>query len=317
MSTLSKRLIGLLIGILCLILIIAYALRSDDIQKTQGSSSLLWEIYYQDQQVGTLFGTIHVGTNTTVIPPKAQAALDQSDVLVTEIPLLYPSNQEKLAAEGKVISEIFPPTKVPLVQRVDQPTFERLSAYFEKRGVPERIYTHLNAKMILTMIMLDIAWLYPQYGMEVLIAKSVKDRDIENIALESMHQSLSIYSDALGELAGPMINAILQKMDVYQGAIQDLYKAYEKNDITRLLAVTKEMDEAMVMPGYIDQLQKFNTSMLNDRNESWVKILMPLLKEKGAAQQYFIAVGALHLFEEEGLVDLLEREGFVLRPVVY
>lgn len=318
MNRLSKRMIALLISILAIVLIAGYALRSSD--STQGhdeSLSLLWEIYYQDQKVGTLFGTIHLGTNTSKIPQKAKEALALSDVLITEIQVLYPNTQDKLKAERQVVSELFPPSKTPLYQRVDQATFELLSAYFEKRGIPERIYSPLNTKAILTMMMLDITGLYPQYGMEALITKSVKDRDIENIPLESMKQSLSIYSDALGDLTVPMMSALLQEFEVYQATISDLYQAYEKNDVAKLLAVTKEMDEAMVIPEYSEQLQKFNTLMLNDRNVSWMEILTPLLKEVGITQQYFIAVGALHLFEEGGLVDLLEREGFTLKPVAY
>jgi hypothetical protein len=53
------------------------------------------------------------------------------------------------------------------------------------------------------------------------------------------------------------------------------------------------------------------TALLDDRNKDWVPKLKPLLAEGSA----FIAVGALHLPGEFGLIELLRQEGYSVRAV--
>ena len=51
--------------------------------------------------------------------------------------------------------------------------------------------------------------------------------------------------------------------------------------------------------------------LLNKRNENWVKQLKTIMKN----ETVFIAVGAGHLVGEKGLIALLRKEGYVLRPI--
>ncbi len=50
--------------------------------------------------------------------------------------------------------------------------------------------------------------------------------------------------------------------------------------------------------------------MLDDRNKKWMDQLPQLMKE----QQTFVAVGALHLAGENGLVSLLRSAGYTVTP---
>lgn len=311
---LSKRWVAV-IGIMILIAIIIVSVinRGGNTAK----ESLLWEIHYQDQQVGTLFGTIHLGTNTAKVPDRVAQSLAQSDILVTEVPVIYPSSQAKVRAEKQAMQIVFPATTIPLDQRVDRDTFERLKTYFEQRKIPAQIYNTLDTKVLLTLIMFDIPGLYSQYGMEVLLSRLVKDRDIENLALEGIAESLTIYNEALGDAATAMINFTLVELPQYQAMNLALYKAYSENNISALLEVVHQMDDAILSsPYYTAALTHFEEQLLEARNYNWVDMLIPLLKAD-KTEQYFIAVGALHLFGEEGLVELLTNAGFVLKAIDY
>ena len=62
---------------------------------------------------------------------------------------------------------------------------------------------------------------------------------------------------------------------------------------------------------------KFNTDekdqdiLLNRRNSNWVQQLIKILPKTNI----FIAVGAGHLVGEKGLISLLRKEGYTLRPL--
>ena len=52
--------------------------------------------------------------------------------------------------------------------------------------------------------------------------------------------------------------------------------------------------------------------LLDKRNVNWVKQLKTILPEKNI----FMAVGAGHLVGKMGLIELLKREGYTLRPIL-
>jgi uncharacterized protein YbaP (TraB family) len=60
-------------------------------------------------------------------------------------------------------------------------------------------------------------------------------------------------------------------------------------------------------PGFADS----KAVMLDNRNKNWVTQLRDILPQKNI----FIAVGAGHLVGENGLISLLKKEGYTLRPI--
>jgi hypothetical protein len=51
--------------------------------------------------------------------------------------------------------------------------------------------------------------------------------------------------------------------------------------------------------------------LLNDRNKNWVGQLKIIMKKNPV----FVAVGAGHLVGDEGVISLLKKEGYTLRPL--
>jgi hypothetical protein len=58
----------------------------------------------------------------------------------------------------------------------------------------------------------------------------------------------------------------------------------------------------------LDSANPLNGPMVTDRNRAWLPRIEPDLEQGGA----FVAVGALHMLGDEGLVSLLRRDGFVV-----
>jgi uncharacterized protein YbaP (TraB family) len=58
-------------------------------------------------------------------------------------------------------------------------------------------------------------------------------------------------------------------------------------------------------------LSKKEDEFLSKRNQNWV----PKIKESISSKKCFIAVGAGHLGGPNGLIRLLQKEGYTLTPV--
>lgn len=85
---------------------------------------------------------------------------------------------------------------------------------------------------------------------------------------------------------------------------QNIFKVYEEKG--KQLQKLNDLN-----PGDSLALEKLMKGLLTDRNYNWMKVIPGIIKEKSA----FIAVGAVHLGGEEGLINLLKKEGYTVEPI--
>jgi uncharacterized protein YbaP (TraB family) len=60
-----------------------------------------------------------------------------------------------------------------------------------------------------------------------------------------------------------------------------------------------------------DTRRYFTSKGIDERNQRMLARLLPMLRES----RVFVAVGALHLPGDQGLITLLRQEGYVLSPL--
>jgi uncharacterized protein YbaP (TraB family) len=85
--------------------------------------------------------------------------------------------------------------------------------------------------------------------------------------------------------------------------VATMLAAFQRQDLDELARLTQS--EEAGLEGYGDLL-------LNNRNRNWVEKFI----EISAKGSYLFAVGAGHLPGEAGVLNLLEKKGFKLRPLL-
>ena len=83
----------------------------------------------------------------------------------------------------------------------------------------------------------------------------------------------------------------------------EMMEAYNNQDLEKLDAFIKKGE---------DGLGQYENILLYNRNKNWVKKLKPIMSERSVT----IAVGAGHLPGDKGLIDLLRKEGYTVKPVM-
>ena len=87
--------------------------------------------------------------------------------------------------------------------------------------------------------------------------------------------------------------------------IETLNALYKAGEIDRLVKMAQEQGDPLAMaPEEYDR-------MVDDRNLAWAEQLPDLMQ----ARPCFIAVGAMHLGGEKGLIQLLKGKGYKVKPV--
>jgi uncharacterized protein YbaP (TraB family) len=85
---------------------------------------------------------------------------------------------------------------------------------------------------------------------------------------------------------------------------EDMIEAYKAQDIEKLGAFVKEDESG---------LGNYEDILIYNRNRNWVQKLKAVMPGKSLT----IAVGAGHLAGENGLIKLLRKEGYTVKPVKY
>ena len=122
--------------------------------------------------------------------------------------------------------------------------------------------------------------------------------------LESLDESFGYVIDSINytNQLNLLINSVKYDSVMY-GIAGNMYETYRVNDVKGLLAASNYYDQL------IDEIGKEYTT--DKRNILW----MPRLEKQLKNGNVFVAVGALHLSGEFGLINLLRAEGYQLTPL--
>ncbi|MGH8755818.1 MAG: TraB/GumN family protein, partial [Burkholderiales bacterium] len=121
--------------------------------------------------------------------------------------------------------------------------------------------------------------------------------------LESVEEQISVFDGLPMEVQVSLLKHTVDHRDLIPGMIEKSIQAYLKRDMGAMWEINKSMME--------DEADKnlneaFLQRVLYDRNKHMAGRMQPLLVEGGA----FIAVGALHLYGEKGVLSLLQSSGY-------
>lgn len=283
-------------------------------------TSFLWEINYQGENVGALFGTYHIGKIGTVLPEKVKEYLDKSDQLITENVIAFQS-QSDLAAQSLMFMGFFTSQKT-IDERFSPDVAKLLKEYLSKKGLPAAQQDKVTDLFLFMLIAIDIGPEYvAEYGMENLMTQYVtlnkNSSEFKNIGLEQLLESIKILQNAMSDNFPQDIEHYFEYRDVLNAHSREMFACYEHNDVKCLLNEMLIVEQVIPMTDKEKADAEIMMRKINeDRNHNWMPKLLPILKDKQSGYN-MVAVGGLHLFGKEGLIELLRKEGFELTPVLY
>ena len=123
----------------------------------------------------------------------------------------------------------------------------------------------------------------------------------KTIGLETVESQLALFDSLPISSQINLIMTELADLDNVEAHFNRLQENYLQNDV--------EAIHDVLMKELIDPY--FNLKFIDQRNVAWVKKIMPLT----ANQSVLFAVGAGHLGGENGLLNLLRKQGYSVKPI--
>ncbi|MCF2858894.1 TraB/GumN family protein [Pseudoalteromonas sp. SMS1] len=250
-----------------------------------------------------IFGTVHVGDKSMEGLPKfIKNAIHQSKYTVVELDI---NALSPLDMQRKVAHFIASSQNIPLQEALSPSVYKQLQAYFTKRGINIDLFRGQPVWMVmLTMIQLEYqkAGYSDEFGIDKQVIAYAKQLNKPIKALETFEQQLSMFSK-VSTMSDEMMGQTLAQMADAKSFINDMIGAWKTGDDARLKKYYKLSFDDTQYARLAEQI------LLVERNHAWIKTLAPAMAE----ESHFIAVGALHLPLEHGIIAGLQAQGFTVK----
>ncbi|MEW6690518.1 MAG: TraB/GumN family protein [Pseudomonadota bacterium] len=262
----------------------------------------LWRVSRPGVPPSYVFGTIHLADPRVLdIPEPVRQALARSRSFAMEAP--------KGGAHGWRMYEAAQlPEGQGLEAFVGSETFGKLRRMLAARAIPESLIARLKPWAALA----NITVTPEDYEGETLDQKlfgMARARRLKIEALEGTEEHISVFDGIPLETQVAMLRHTVEQRDYLVGMIEPTLQAWLRRDLAGIHAVNQRI--AARFPDMAPHYAVLTRHLVDNRSVVMAHRLYLKLRAGGV----FVAVGAGHLYGRNGILRLIERQGYRVRRV--
>lgn len=287
-----------------------YARLQAEAAAVPNGAGLLWKVEKPGVEPSWLFGTMHLtDPRVTDLTEAARAAYEGARTVVIETTDIL--DQSKMMAamverpdlmmytDGTTLTSGLPPEKAKIIE-------DALSA----RGIPPASVARMKPWMLAATLSIPACETARKAaGLPILDVRLAKDARAAGKPVSGLETVIG-QLDAMASLPLSMhvdgLIATLELGDRMRDVFETMIVLYEREEVGMIWPLFRT-----VLPdGDAAAYEAFETVMIDARNATMRDSAIPILDAGGA----FVAVGALHLPGEHGLVEMLRAAGYAVTP---
>lgn len=278
--------------VLGLVAVASFSFSTQAQTKKANENSLLWEISGNGlARPSYVYGTLHMMCESDfVIKEKVKKAFDKSTKLALELDFDDPS-------ELKAMQEMSV-SKVALSTLLTPDDYKKLDVLLKERvGVGASQFETSSLSSLMSLIMIKSLNCPPKvYELEFF--QMAQKRKMEVVGLEKFATQMATLDAAYPP------HEMVEQLGNYDKKHFDLLtQTYKSEDVKAIYEMVND-------PKFMDE--KSRPVMLDNRNSNWVKDMPAMMKKESV----FFAVGAAHLAGEKGVIQLLQKAGYTVKPII-
>ena len=267
---------------------------------TYRGKTLLFEISGNGlAQPSYLFGTMHILCATD-----AKLSTNLKKIIRDCSKIYFEIDMDNMAELMGAMKYLRMNDGVKLSDLLTPQEYERVKDYFDKNKaiLPFSMMNRFKPYFVSSLIGEKMMTCEKKNGMEELIMRESKQYDKEIKGLETTEFQASIFDSIPYDKQAKDLLAYIDSIDSYRQVTVEMVDVYREQDLDRMDSLIKKSDPGM--ESYMDLL-------LYDRNRRWVTLMPPIMKEASV----LFAVGAGHLPGEQGVIKLLQKKGYTVKPI--
>lgn len=268
------------------------------------NNTLLWQISGNGlEQPSYLFGTIHMlCKDDAILSDSLKTIIRTCKDVYLEVDMDNIFEMMGLLKSMKMRND------TTLADLMDKKDYDRVKTFFKEKGglIPFSMLETYKPLLAVSTLAESSVPCESAVAMEQLIMEEAK-RNNKNIkGLETMAYQAGIFDSIPYKLQAEQLIKYVDSSSVEKDQeskeFNELADAYKKQDLHKLEELSNKNDIGV---------SNFTDLLLYNRNRNWVEKLKSLLP----AKTLLIAVGAGHLPGEKGVINLLRKAGYTLKPV--
>jgi uncharacterized protein YbaP (TraB family) len=281
-----------------LILMTCIALSLETKAQVPKEKTLLWEVSGKGiTKPSWLFGTIHLMcTDELKMPKIVEDKFKTADKLFLEIDMDDPGMMKEMLMGMQMKDS-------STLESLMGSKFDSVSTIFKNTtGMPLKMLNTAKPFLLISMLYPSLLKCTPA-SWESIFQNMAKEKGIEIEGLEKLQDQMNIFDKIPYKVQSDMFVKMLMNIDSSKKDFNKMLEVYKNKDINELnVLTTKEED-----------FGEYNDILLDNRNHNWI----PVIGEQAKKMPTFFAFGAGHLGGEKGVINLLRRAGFTVKPVFY
>ncbi len=258
---------------------------------------LLWQVEKNGVKPSYLFGTMHSEN------PQVTRLLSVVKPYFTKIDTVFLETELNITAILKSSIALFLTPGQTLDQLLDKTKYTQLIQILYEHGIPEDFAKTLKPWAI--MIMLSSPQQKTGDMLDLLLYQEAQAQHKKVFGLETIEEQLAIFEDISFPDQLILLQETINQLDQLPQIFQQMLELYTQRNLTGLLDFSKKY---MMNDTNKTLMDTFIKRILNDRNIKMVDRMQTALQTGNS----FIAVGALHLPGKNGILKLLEQQGYIL-----
>ena len=290
-----KKIFTLITGLLALITGFHSGAQSNTSAKDH---SLLWRISGKDlTKPSYLFGTIHmICPDDFLWTEKMKEGFKRSEKVCFEMDLDDPAlvmeaSMGLIDETGKRLKDYFTQDQYLILERYMK----------DSLGVDINIFAQMKPVALLSMIGTSGISCQNAVSYEDSLMKIAKKEHKSILGLEAAAEQLAVLQSIPADSVVQQIMDAIQNNTTSDTDFQQLVNTYKKQDLPALytlLTSSKELGNSLDL-------------FLDDRNKKWI----PRMNDKMNKSSVFFAVGAGHLYGNNGVINLLRKDGYTVDAI--
>ena len=267
--------------------------------------SLLWQISGNGlTKPSYIYGTIHmICKDDASLGDSLIAVIQRSDRVYFEV------DMDNLMEMLSALKDFKMRNDTTLADLLSKEDYEKVKEYMgRKSGLLPFSQLETYKPMLASSLLMESGIACEEsVAMEQLILEEAKKNKKRVDGLETMSYQASIFDSIPYKLQAEQLLKYVNDSGSKSESdkqFEEMIEAYKAQDIEKLGEYIKDDDGGM---------SNYEDILIYNRNRNWVEKLKNLMPDKSLT----IAVGAGHLAGEKGLIKLLRKAGYTVRPVKY
>lgn len=258
-------------------------------------AGLLWQVEAQSGGESYVFGTIHISDpRVTRLHPSVSAALERSAHFAMEV-MFDPDTVRQMS-----LAMYFQDDR-SLSQLLSEDLYTRAVRLLARYGVSGAAANKLKPWAAYTTLSLPPDQHAPPLDLMLLETALAAGKTVSG--LETLDEQIAVFDGLSDREQLELLELTICHYDRFQAEVDEMIAYYEAGDLAGMMRMAERYDSPLHT--------RFMDVLLRQRNHRMVERMRARLERGGA----FVAIGALHLPGPEGVLKLLQSDGYRITRV--